>query len=67
MIKQNVDYDNEFSKYEDAKLEYSKEEGYVSFSGIINYSSSELSCIDFAGITSTENDELSIEYSFTII
>lgn len=64
LIEQNVDFENEFSRYEDAKLEYSKDEGYVSFSGTINYSTEELSDIDFVSMLDNGNDKLSIEYSF---
>lgn len=60
----DIDYESEFSKYEDAKLEYSKEKGYVSFSGIISYSSEELSDIDLVSITNDKQEKLSLEYSF---
>lgn len=64
LVENNVDYQNEFSKYENAKLEYSEDRGYVSFSGTINYSTDELSDIDFVSMLGIENDKLSIEYSF---
>lgn len=64
LTNQSIDYENEFSKYNDAKLEYSKKEGYVAFSGIINYSSDELFTVDFVSITSNSSDVISIEYDF---
>lgn len=64
LSQQNVDYESIFNQYENAKLEYSKNEGYVSFSGTIHYSSEELCDVDLVNITNNDDEDLAIEYSF---
>ncbi len=59
-----IDKESILNKYEDAKLEYSKDDGYVKFSGLINYSNDDFNEFDLISLTNNQKDNLSIEYSF---
>ena len=64
LVEKELNYEGIFEQYDDAVLDYSKEEGKITFSGTLHYNEAELSDIDLVSITSNNSDTLDVRYSF---